>query len=292
MCIIPPFGLDAYFIFLRVTGYFWVCARRSTEPESLMWKKMKRFLNGMKTKPKARVAAWWVRHRRSRQWAGDREREKEKNRGGLATGVEKAWDNKNIATTTSHLIHTEYQTKSEDRETKGEKRQKVWRRQAWRHRKREGFLRLHREEALLWECFRERSGWLAELCEWKHTSMSPFRCPPFIPVTYREEFPDSVRQEKIEGGTGEDRRVPETLTWAEMQCDIRSITRGFSRVWVEVDKRSKASQQTLKEKHKCHWILVEGSDEEHTALNKTTYFSQRLLLSSRQCEMTRNVSST
>lgn len=65
------------------------------------------------------------------------ERRRERERGGLAAGVEKPWENKNIAKTTIHLMCVEYQTKSEDRETKG-KRQKVRRRPTWRHRKKEG----------------------------------------------------------------------------------------------------------------------------------------------------------
>lgn len=69
--------------------------------------------------------------------------------------------------------------------------------------------------------------------------MSSFRCPLLIPVTYRGEFPDSVRQRRIEGGTGGGQTASETLTWAEMHGDIRSIRKGFSQVREDVDKRSK-----------------------------------------------------
>lgn len=70
----------------------------------------------------------------------------------------------------------------------------------------------------LWECFGERSGWLEEQRGWKHTSMSSFRCPLLIPVTYREEFPDPVRQGRMAGETGEDRWV--LRHWHGLKCRV------------------------------------------------------------------------
>lgn len=144
-------------------------------------------------------------------------------------------------------MRAEYQTKSEDREIK-RKTQKVWRRQTWRHRKREGKLRLHGEEAPLCENVSGSvpDGW------WSCVSENTLQChrsavrSSFLSPTERSFLILSGREGWREG-QGEDRQVPRH--WHGLKC--RAISEASEEASIKCERKwtkgASPHSQTLKE---------------------------------------------